>query len=163
MNSRANQPCLASCDGAVPVNEGAKPTLTTDGGGKLSRIAHFRRLEHLRRLPGNCRRCGHPSATPTCDRCREYHRRYKARVKAAGLQTADGVAPVLAQFRRELTALRKLVKSVVATYRRGYRKGYASGLAFRRARFREDVEKYTPPTVSLQEAAEFDHRFRDDE
>ncbi len=94
-----------------------------------------------------------------CDACREYHRSYKARLKVQRIQTSEGVAKELAQFRRELSRLRATVKNMANRYRMAYHKGYTAGLAGKRARFRRMVSKYELPGMSQQEAASISHRF----
>src|SRR5487761_1991074 len=128
---------VAVRDGAVPETMGACLSVQQRGHGKLSRLAHFQRLEVARKQAGNCGRCGKPNANggKTCDRCRNYQTLYKLRLRNERLAVPSGVLKELTQFRRELSRLRATVKNMSNERRNAYRKGYAAGLAGKRARF----------------------------
>jgi ribosomal protein L40E len=161
-NKSAFAPVLLAvpCEGAVPENVGTRPSQITERVGKLSRIAHFQRLEAARQQPGNCRRCGKPNPThfKACDRCRKYNLDYKLKLKNLRLAIPSEVSKVLAQFRRELSHLRATVKNMSNDRRRAYRAGYQAGLAGRRARFKRGA--WIPPQMSMQELSTINHAYQ---
>ena len=146
-------------EGTVPENDGACLSITTEEAGKLSRIAHFQRLEAARKKPGNCGRCGKPNGNgyAQCDRCRNYHTLYKLKKRNERFSVPSEVVKELFQFRRELSRLRVTVKNMANERRAAYRKGYAAGLAGKRARFRQGA--YVPPPMSKQELATISHAY----
>ena len=145
-------------EGTVPEEVG-RTTITTERAGKLSRIAHFQRLEAARKQPGNCGRCGKPNGNgyAQCDRCRSYQKTYKLRLRNDRRASVLGVSAELDQFRRELSRLRATVKNMANERRRAYRSGYRAGLAGKRARFRRNA--WMPPEMSRQELATINHAY----
>ena len=63
-----------------------KSSIETERGGKLYRKPYHDQLDALRRDPANCGRCGKPNANGKrqCDRCRDYAKRYKAKLRGEG-------------------------------------------------------------------------------
>jgi hypothetical protein len=160
-NQLACESALSGCrhEGTVSERSGACPSIKTERGGKLSRLPHFQRLEAMRTLPGHCRRCGKRNANGLayCDRCRQYHAEYRLRKRAERFNAPTEVVRELAQFRRELSRLRAMVKAMGSERRRAYKTGYRAGLKARRARFVRSA--WVPPTMSRQELAEINHAY----
>lgn len=156
---------VAVRDGAVPETSGAYLSVQQRGHGKLSRIAHFQRLESARKQPGNCGRCGKPNGNgyANCDRCRNYQTLYKLRKRNERLEQPSEVMKELAQFRRELTALRKMVKTMARARRESYLRGFMAGQRNYRRNRNKHLKRYSDayPEISKQELAQISHAYAD--
>lgn len=163
--ARSSVLSVAVRDGAVPETSGAYLSVQQRGHGKLSRIAHFQRLEAARKQPGNCGRCGKPNANggKTCDRCRNYQTLYKLRQRNERLEHPSEVLKELAQFRRELTALRKMVKTMAQARRESYLRGFMAGQRNYRRNRNKHLKRYFDayPEISKQELAQISHAYDD--
>ena len=156
---------VAVREGAVPETNGAYLSVQQRGHGKLSRIAHFQRLEAARKQPGNCGRCGKPNGNgyAYCDRCRNYQTLYKLRLRNERLAVPAEVVKELAQFRRELNGLRKTVKAMIKARRESYLRGFMAGQRNYRRNRNKHLKRYVDayPEISKQELAQISHAYDD--
>ena len=118
----------------------------------------------LRKLPGNCGRCGKPNSNgfKQCDRCRAYQKRYKAELTGNKLLTVpQEFAKAMEQFRRELNAIRRTVKVMANARRESYLRGFMAGQINRRRNRNKHLAKYLDayPTITKQELATMNHAY----
>jgi len=123
--------------------------------------ALYAEKDRLRRIAGNCGRCGRRPAAEgykQCDRCREYmaKRRITAKYKAI---TSD--PNILTAIMRRIQSLEHTaaIHSMIIKkrYDKGYKKGYKAG---RSAEFRLWQERPVEmPTITKQELATMNHAY----
>lgn len=138
-----------------------KSSIETERGGKLYRKPYHDQLDALRRDPANCGRCGKPNGNGhrQCDQCRDYAKRYKAKLRGEGFD-AEQAAGMVLQMRRELSRLRATVKNMANDRRKSYSKGYAKGFETGKT-----TAKYadTLREISKQELATMNHAYDHDQ
>ena len=113
------------------------------------------RVAALRKLPGNCSRCGKPNKSEyrTCDPCRGYQKKYKSKVKQNPVVVDQTALDVLT---RRIASVEHELARMQVDARHRYLCGYRAGQ--RHERKRRDA--YEPPTMSKQEAASMNHAYR---
>jgi hypothetical protein len=122
--------------------------------------AFFAALAEKRKQPENCGRCGKPNANGKrrCDRCREYHARYKLRQKAKEKSwTVEECVGIVKQCRREVSKLREIIKKMQAVSRYKYNREYKR---------KSMLRKYMPEIqheVAMDYLQQTNHAFEKDE
>lgn len=170
MNNNQNSACAvgpvgcAVHEGAVPENVG-RTTLTTVRNGRFTpeqlakAKAFWQRKQALRKLPGNCGRCGHPNDNPEyahCERCREYGKRYKTSHQHETI-TVDRKA--LETLEKRVSSLEHALSRIQLNQREAYKRGYAKGRA-EKARLRRRFRYFDAyPSITKQELSTINHAY----
>jgi hypothetical protein len=127
--------------------------------------AYHAKLAAIRKMPGNCGRCGKPNANgrKQCDNCRAYSAAYKAGKRIVQAKEALNKNPIL------LTALIRRIESLEATvakidlwkeYTGTKVRTYNRRMAQLKRRKAEAVARYDAmPRMSMQELATMSHAY----
>ena len=115
--------------------------------------AFHAKIAALRKLPGNCGRCGKPNANGfrQCERCRTYQSKYKQTLRQEPV-TVD--AKVLRVLTARTASLEMELARMQVNGRAAYKKGYRTGAAHERKVRYEEL-----PSLSRQEAATINHAY----
>ena len=118
-------------------------------------FARVREQVRLKKLPGNCARCGKPhdgkkkTCQPCLDKVKELHGWKKARY---------------VELRRRIESLELAVARIQTDHKkarnRAYSTGYEAG-AKRAVKVALELPHYDPPTMSMQELATMNHAYDD--
>ena len=130
--------------------------------------AFHAKIAALRKLPGNCGRCGKPNSNgfKQCDNCREYTAAYKAGKRIMAAKEALNKDPLLLTrlIRRleslELTVARiDLWREYTGTKLRTFNRRMA---AMKRERAKSQQYRDAYPTITKQELATMNHAYAEE-
>jgi hypothetical protein len=156
-----HQLSVAVREGTVPDEDGSALThvpqtsIKTEQAGKSYRKPYHEKLEALRRDPKNCGRCGKPNSNghKQCDKCREYQRRYKIRLKEKAREwTPAECVAMVRQCRREVSKLRGMIKQMQRVSKYKQRREWM--LKKLRTKYANAFKE-----ISKQELAEINHAY----